>query len=118
MKYATLLRHISAYGGHLERGCYQRKEYILLNTCRYEAKTRALNKITLKNVCNFGHTKSFYMHLSTFFISDAHKHLYQKYPSCCSVCPCVDVTVHAVTDNLHTIRNQNYFQFANNFYKP
>jgi hypothetical protein len=93
------------------------KEYILLNTCRYEAKTRVLNQITLQNVCNFGHTKRFHMHLSTYFISDAHKHLHQKYPSCCSVCPYVDVTVHAVTDILHTIHNQTYFQFVNNFYK-
>jgi hypothetical protein len=116
--YVTLLLNVSAYGSRLEGGGYKRKEYILLNTCRYEAKTRVLNKITLKNVCSFGNTKRFHMHLSTFFLSDAHKHHHQKYPSFCSVCPYVDVILHAATDKLHKIRNQNYFQFANNFYKP
>jgi len=77
-----------------------------------------LNKITLQNVCNFGQITRSHMHITTLFISDAHKHVHQKYPSCCSVCLYVDVTVHAVTDNLHTIHNQNYFQFANRFYKP
>jgi hypothetical protein len=67
-KHTAKLHHVgSLYILTYDEKKKKKKEYILLNTCRYEAKTHELNKITLQNISNFGHTKRFHMHLSTFF---------------------------------------------------
>jgi hypothetical protein len=78
-KLIKLLLHVSAYGVHFEGGGYQRKEYLLLNTCRYKGKTRVLNKIHCKMSVTLDR-----LHV---FISTVIYFACQKYPSCCSVCP-------------------------------
>jgi len=56
-----------------------------------------LNKITLQNICNFGQITRSHMHITKLFLSDAQKHVHQKYPSvlfslslCRRHCECCD----------------------------
>jgi hypothetical protein len=65
-KYVILLLHVSAHDGKLKGGGYQRKEYLLLKTCRYKLRFASLltlltpwSRVLLEKLTGFQLVKKF-----------------------------------------------------------